>query len=233
IEQPLFAFNNLKWMNRIEPLKYEESLKEYVEGNEKIAYNTAVRYFNLLISQISYQIAFLNKANADTIYKIGMEKYAMGKISKNELLHLKYGVISSQKSMATASLSIKTSLLELTSYTGINETENMLLALPDNIFRFHINDSLAIAKASENSWRSVEFKRELLEARRDAEQARRESRLNANLTVSYGQTNIATHVDGIYENPQELQTLNIGLTIPILDWGRAKATRKTAEENLK
>ena len=109
VQQPLFAFNNLKWMNRIEPLKYDESRKEFVEGKEKIAYNTAVRYFNLLISQVNYRIASTNKTNADTIYKIGREKYAMGKISKNELLQLKYGDISAQKSMATASLSIKTS----------------------------------------------------------------------------------------------------------------------------
>jgi outer membrane protein len=233
LKQPLFAYNSLKWNNRVEPLKYEESLKEYVEGNEKIAYNSAIRYFNLLISQISYLIAFSNKANADTIYKIGTEKYTRGKISRNELLQLKFGDISAQKSMATANLSIKTSLLELTSYTGINETGNIVLALPDSIFRFNIDDSLALAKALENSKSSIEFKREILEARRDAEKARRESRLNANLSVSYGQTNVANYIHEIYENPQSLQTLNVGLSIPILDWGRAKATRKTAEANLK
>ena len=93
------------------------------------------RYFNLLISQINYQIAFSNKANADTIYKIGMEKYSMGKISKNEFLQLKYGDISAQKSIATANLSIKTSLLALNSYTGINETENIALALTRQHFQ--------------------------------------------------------------------------------------------------
>ena len=233
VQQPLFAFNNLKWMNRIEPLKYDESRKEFVEGKEKIAYNTAVRYFNLLISQVNYRIASTNKTNADTIYKIGREKYAMGKISKNELLQLKYGDISAQKSMATASLSIKTSLLELTSYTGIKESGTITLTLPDSISRFDIDDSLAVNKAQENSLNSITFKRELLEARRDAEKARRESGLNASLSVSYGQTNISGTVYGIYEKPQTLQTLNVGLSVPILDWGRAKAKRKTAEANLK
>lgn len=232
LEQPLFAFNNLKWMNRIEPLKYKEALLEHVEGNERIAYNTAYKYFNLLISQISYQIASVNKANADTIYKVGQEKYDMGKISKNELLQLKYGVISARKSMATANLAIKTSLLDLNSYTGINETDGMVMALPDNIFRFSIDDSLALNKALENSQRSVEFKRELLEARRDAEKARRESRLTASLSVSYGMTNIANEVSGIYDHPQPLQTVNVGLSIPVLDWGRSRAKRKTAEANL-
>lgn len=232
LQQPLFGYNNLKWMNRIEPLKLEESLKEYVEENEKIAYQTTLKYFNLLISQIYYQIAHTNKINADTIYHIGKEKYALGKMSKNELLQLKFGVISAQKSIATASLSITTSVLELTSYIGMSETDNITLLIPDSIQRFAIADTAALERASENSKRSVTFKRNILEARRDAEKARRENRLNASLSVSYGQTNIANHIPGIYNNPQDLQTLNVGLTVPILDWGRSKAKRKTAEANL-
>ena len=159
--QPLFAFNNLKWMNLIEPLKLEESLREYAEGIEQIAYNTALRYFDLLLSQINFQIAAVNKAYADTIYGVGTVKYSMGKISKNELLQLRYGVISSQKSMAMASLTIKTSRLELNSYTGMSGNDTLIIALPDSISVITINDSLALNKALENSRRSVEFRREI------------------------------------------------------------------------
>jgi len=232
-EQPLFAFNNLRWMNLIEPLKLEESLREYAEGIEEIAYNTALRYFDLLISQINYQIASLNKANSDTIYRVGTEKYSMGKISKNELLQLRYGVISSQKAMAMASLDIKTSRLELNSYTGMDGNDTLIMALPDSVSRFIINDTLALNKAIENSRRTVEFRRERFEARRDAVKASRESRLTASLSVSYGKTNIAGNVPDIYVHPQEMQLLKIGLSIPIIDWGRAKAERKTAEANQK
>ncbi|MFO7656741.1 MAG: TolC family protein, partial [Bacteroidales bacterium] len=233
LEQPLYAFNNLKWMKHIEPLKYDESLKEFIEGYEKIAYNAAFMYFNLLISQINYQIAYTNKSNADIIYKIGQEKYAMGKISTNELLQLKYGAITAQKSIATANLSIKTSLLELSSFTGISANNDMILTPPDSIYIFSINDSLALQKAQDNSRRSIEFKREIFEARRDAEKAHRESRLQASFYVTYGQTNTAPYVRDIYNNPQSMQTLNVGVSIPILDWGRSKASRKTAEANLK
>ena len=231
--QPLFAFNNLKWMNLIEPLKLEESLREYAEGIEQIAYNTALRYFDLLLSQINFQIAAVNKAYADTIYGVGTVKYSMGKISKNELLQLRYGVISSQKSMAMASLTIKTSRLELNSYTGMSGNDTLIIALPDSISVIIINDSLALNKAIENSRRSVEFRRERFEARRDAMKARRDSRLTASLSVSYGKTNIAGNVPDIYVNPQEMQMLIAGLSIPIIDWGRAKAERKTAEANQK
>jgi len=232
-EQPLFAFNQLKWMRLIEPLKLEESLREYAEENEEIAYNTTQRYFDLLISQINFKIATNNKANADTIYSIGMIKYSRGKISKNELLQLKFGVISSQKAMAMATLAIKTASLELNSYTGMNENSNRIMSLPDTVYNYSIDDSVAVNKALENSQRSIEFKREKIEARRDAVKARRENGLAANLLFSYGKTNIASHISDIYENAKEMQMLKIGLSIPIVDWGRAKAERKTAEANQK
>jgi len=232
IEQPLFSFNHLKWMNRIEPLKYEESLKEYVEDIEKIAYNTTSRYFNLLISQINFGIAKINLDNASSLYKLGQEKSNMGKISNNELLQLKFGFVSAQKSISMAILSQETSQLALSSYTGMQNTGASTLSLPDNISVFLIDDSLAIEKALENSQRSVEFKRSILEAKQEVEQAKRESGLNANLFLSYGTTNVAGELPYIYDNPQTMKSLNFGLTVPILDWGRAKAKRKTAEANM-
>ena len=233
IEQPIFSFNELKWMNKIEPLKYEESQREFIENNEQIAYNTAYRFFNLLIAQINLKIADANLQTADTIYKTGQEKYNMGKISRNELLQLKYGVITAQKSKLKAMLSRETSQLELSSYTGLPITGTVMLAIPDQINPFFIDDSLAVEKALENSQRSLAFKREVLEAQRDLVKAKRESGLNADLQLSYGTTNVANDVTILYKNPQTLQTVNVGLSIPILDWGRAKAKRETALANLK
>jgi outer membrane protein TolC len=233
IEQPVFAFNELKWMRKIEPLKFEESLKEYVENREKIAYNTVFRYFNLLIAQISHAIATQNLDNADTIFTIGNEKYQMGKISKNELLQLKFGLISSKKSVSKALLSKESTQLELSTFTGLENSSTLILSLPERITDIQIDDSIAISKAMENSRRFIEFKRTMLEAQRDTEMARRESRSNASLFLSYGTTNVSNRFQAIYENPQLMQTVDFGLSIPILDWGRAKAKIKTAEANLK
>lgn len=36
IEQPIFSFNELKWMNKIEPLKYEESQRSSLKTTNKL-----------------------------------------------------------------------------------------------------------------------------------------------------------------------------------------------------
>lgn len=233
IEQPIFAFNKLKWMNRIEPLKYDESLKEYIEDLERIAYSTTFRYFNLLIAQISNGIAKINLDNASSLYELGKEKFKMGKISKNELLLLKFGYVSAQKSLSQANLYKETAQLALSSYTGIHNIETSTLSLPGNTSHFVIDENIAIEKAMENSRRSVEFKRSILEAKEELERAKRESGINANLIMSYGTTNVAEKLHNIYDSPQTMKSLNFGLTVPIIDWGRAKARKKTAGANLR
>ncbi len=170
-------------MNKIEPLKYEESQREFIENNEQIAYNTAYRFFNLLIAQINLRIANSNLQTADTIYKTGQIKYNMGKISRNELLQLKFGAITAQKSKSKAILSRETSQLELSSYTGLPVNEMVTLEIPDQIDHFFIDDSIAVEKALENSQRSLAFKREVLEAQINLVKAKRESGLNADSAI--------------------------------------------------
>ena len=233
IEQPLFGFNELKWMGVLEPLKYEASIREYVKANEEVAYQTVVRYFNLLLAQISLGISETNRTHAEAIYKIGQERYEMGKISRNELLQLEHGVLSATKAKAKAQLSSETRQLELRSYSGLPATQDLELDLPDRIPATHIDDSLAVSLALSNSHDALEFRQQLTEARRDMEQARRESGFNADLYLSYGTSNIATRIPDIYTDPGPSGTVNLGISVPILDWGRSKAARKTAEANLK
>ena len=45
IIQPLFQYNRLKWDKKIEPLRYEESEKEYIESLEEISVFTTRRFF--------------------------------------------------------------------------------------------------------------------------------------------------------------------------------------------
>jgi outer membrane protein len=233
LQQPVFGFNELKWMKQLEPLKYEASIREYVESNEQVAFNTVVKYFNLLLAQISLTISELNSSNAEQILEIGKERYQLGRISRNELLQLEHGVLAATKSKARAMLSSETRQLELRSYTGLSVMDQLDLLLPDKIPDVNIDDSLAISLARVNSHRALEFRQQLLEARRDLEKARRENSFNMDLYLSYGTSNIAMNVPDIYKDPGPSGTVNVGIMVPILDWGRSKAARKTAGANLK
>jgi outer membrane protein len=72
--QPIFGFNNLKWQNKIEPLRYEESQKAFNEDMENVAIRASELFFNLLMAQNMVQIQQKNLANNDTLYKISVRK---------------------------------------------------------------------------------------------------------------------------------------------------------------
>ncbi|MGB3466191.1 MAG: TolC family protein, partial [Cyclobacteriaceae bacterium] len=111
IRQPLFAFNELKWDKRIEPLRYEESKKEYVEEMEFISRTAVELYFNFLDAQVNLQIANLNKANNDTIFNIEEGRYNIGNTSKDKLLQVQLQLLRSEQDVASADLDMQTARL--------------------------------------------------------------------------------------------------------------------------
>jgi outer membrane protein TolC len=48
VNQPLFAFNPYKWDRKIEPIRYEESKREYAENMEQISSDAVEAFFNVI-----------------------------------------------------------------------------------------------------------------------------------------------------------------------------------------
>ncbi|WP_449438233.1 TolC family protein [Pedobacter steynii] len=233
LNQPLFAFNSLSWDQKIEPLRYEESQKKYKEDMEVVGRDASELFFGLLIAQINKDIATKNLSNNETIYKIGEEKAALGKLSKDELLRLKLGVLNARKAVAQANVDAETADLQLKSFIGFSATNQIQLVLPENLLTFDVDAEVAISQAKENRQKAIEFKRALLEADREVAKAKGDNGLKVNLFGTFGLTNVADQLPGIYSNAKDQQEIRLGFQIPILDWGRAASRIKTAQSNRK
>jgi outer membrane protein TolC len=234
LRQPLFTFNELRWDKRIEPLRYEESKREYVEELENVSIIATNRFFALLLAQINLQIAQVNLANNDTIYKIGEGRYNLGKIAENELLDLELNVMTSRQAVAQARLDLETSGYRLRTFIGLAGTEGITLLLPDDIPEFDVDENRALEMARNNRADALAFNRRVLEAERDVAQARGTTGLNADLFASFGISGRSDEtLPDMYSNTVNQQSLRIGFEIPIVDWGRQKSRVKTAEANLK
>jgi outer membrane protein len=229
--QPLFSFNPLKWDKRIEPLRYEESKREYVEEYEAISAEATRRYFNLLLAQISMEIAELNVSNNDTVYKIAQGRYRLGKIPENDLLQLELNLMNSQQAVAQAKLDYETAQLSLRSYLGITSTTPLQLVLPEEIPLFEVTEKEALEMAKLNRREMIAFDRARLEADRDVARAVGETGLNASLFGRFGLTNNGNELTEIYQYPDDQQEVRLGFSIPIIDWGRQKSRVKTAQAN--
>ena len=229
--QPLFGYNRLRWDKKIEPLRYEESLKGYQEDLELVAVNATGLFFDLLLQQVNLEIARKNLGNNDTIYKIGEGRYNLGKIAENDLMQLELNVLNSRQDVSQAELELETATLRLKTYIGWTSEEKINLILPDEIPTFEVDEALALKEARNNRSDAVSFRRQLLQADAQIAEAKGTSGLNVDVYGTVGLTNRGNSINDIYVNPNDQQSLSIGFEIPIVDWGRQKSVRKTAEAN--
>ncbi len=230
--QPLFRYNDLLWQRKIAPLQYEESRREYLESLENISVVATRFFFDLLLEQINLEIALKNQANNDTIYKIAEGRYNLGKISEDELLQLELTLMNANQAVSQARLNLETSTLRLKIFIGLTDNQRIQLVRPDNIPEHIVDEEMAISEARSNRQSMIGFKRRMLEAERDVARAKGENGLNADIIARYGISGASlTRVGDSYTNTLPQQTLEISFAIPVMDWGRTKSIRKTAQAN--
>ena len=228
IKQPLFQFNPLKWDRRISPLIYQEGNQQYIQSLEQVALDATGFYFDLLVSQVNLQISEKNRSNNDTLFKIARHKLELGKISQNDLLQLQMGLLTAQKDLASAQQSAAVASLKLKMYMGSRDERELELGIPAEAGVFAIDTQLALDEAFANRSASVAFRRRLLEAERDVQQARKDNGLNATLNATFGLSNQGNLPRDVYMSPQDREFVELQLTLPILTWGRNKARTEVA-----
>jgi outer membrane protein TolC len=233
LNQRLFAFNALAWDKKIEPLRYEESQKKYKEDMELVGRDASELFFSLLIAQINREIAARNLSNNEIIYKIGEGKAALGRLSKDELLRLKLGVLNAHKALAQANVDAETADLQLKTFIGFSETKQIQLVLPEDLLTFTIDKEVAVEQARNNRQQAIAFKRALLEADKEVAKAKGENGLKVDLFGTFGLTNVTDRLPGIYADAKDQQEIRLGFQVPILDWGRSASRIKTAQSNRK
>ncbi|WP_370090504.1 TolC family protein [Ekhidna sp.] len=230
INQPIFAFNELKWDKKTEPIRFEESRRSYVEEMEFVSRTAVQRFFDYLDAQVNYQIAEFNLSNNDTIYNIEKGRYNIGTTSEDKLLQVELQLLRSKQDLANAELDLQTSRLALRTFIGLNEGENFNLSLPENIPIFPVDEEVALQYAKDNRSDFIAFERRRIEADAQVAQAKGQ-RFQMNLNASFGLNSAGTTFDQSYEDAQTQQFANLTLNIPIVNWGRNEARMKTALAN--
>lgn len=229
ISQPLFGYNQYRWSKKIEPLRYQEAQQKYLEEVEDVALTATDYYFDLLKAQINLKIQENNQANNDTLYKIAMGRYNIGTIAENELLQLELSLLKSNAQLEQSRLDLQTKQFRLRSFLRLQDDVQLNLIPPTKIPEIIVNPQEALSLARENSSEAISYDRRLFEAHSRVVEAKLSNRFSANLTAEYGLTQSAFEIEQAYKNPGDQQKLNIGLSVPILDWGRAKGKIKMAE----
>lgn len=231
LTQPLFRYNELRWQKKIEPLKYEEARKAYLRDIENVHMMAVQNFFNLAQAQINREIAETNMQNADTLYKIALGRYNLGTIAEDELLQMELSYLNAGTAINESEMNLRDRELKLRSFLGFNQTVRLELLIPSEIPALEVEVAEVLKLAEENNPDLIALERQLVEAQSSVAQAKAEKGLNANLTASYGLRDQDPLLEMAYDKPNQQQTVRVGFTLPILDWGQGRGRYKMAQSS--
>jgi outer membrane protein len=229
--QPIFAYNWMKWSKKTEPLIYEGAQKEFIEDIEGISLNATRRFFRYLKVQTNYYLAENNVKNSGDNMRIAETRQQLGQISENDFSRIKLSVYNAQKALNKARMDLKNADFELKSYIGLSQDQEIELVIPLNMLLFEIDTSRALEEAMANRKETLEYNRRLIEADMLLTQAKRNSGPSISLSGSFGLSNSADDLGGVYQNTEKQRLVRLSLSIPILDWGRSESEIKLAESH--
>jgi outer membrane protein TolC len=193
----------------------------------------AVQYFfSLALAQINVQIANMNFLNADTLWQMSQGRYKLGTIAENELLEMQLSWLNTKTAKKEAEMNLRDREIRLRSFLGFNENVSIELIIPSEIPDLQVNVQQVLELAHANNPDMITQELNVLTARSSVAQAKAERGLNANLTASYGLDDSDKDFAMAYNKPDVTQTVRMGVTIPILDWGLKRGQYKMAQSSL-
>ncbi len=229
--QPIFSYNPYKWERRIEPIRYKEARRQYLESLEEISIRATNIFFDLLLAQINRDINKINLSSNDTLYRIAQGRYELGRIAENDLLQMELNVLNSEATLEQSYIDYEAALFRFRSFLALDDNRPIELLPPDEPHKIRVDVGIALIEARNNRADILTRERQLIEADSQVDQAKAENRLNANLFAVYGLTQSAEELGDAYRNPMDQQQLSVGIQIPILDWGVSKGRVRMAESN--
>ncbi|MDX2283120.1 MAG: TolC family protein [Bacteroidia bacterium] len=221
--QPLSAYNPLRWQARLDPLRLREAQKQYQFDLEAVRTAAQQLFFELLLAQIDGELAESNLAISETLYAIAQERYGLGKISQNDLLQLELERVNALKARQDAAQAADQARAQLAAFLGgpIEGPLHLVAPPPDSLPPVDAADALMLAAARRPEFET--WRRSRMEAAEQTARAQARNGFQATIQASVGTAGSAAALAPLYRSPQPEQAVMMELSIPLLNWGRAKA----------
>lgn len=230
LSQPIFGVNTVKWDRRIEPVRYEEAKAEFLSATEEVAMTAVQQFFNLLMARESLEIARQNLDNATKLYEVAKVKREMGQISQNDLLQMELNLLNATSDFTDCESSLKSNMYQLRSFLNYDETVDLQPVVPTTVPVIDVVYADALDRALANNKFAKNIRRRQLEADYEVAKAKGNMR-EISLYAQVGYTGTDRIFGHAYDDLRSNQVVEIGVKIPILDWGKRRGAVKVAESN--
>lgn len=231
-QQELLGFNAFRWDRKIEPLKFEKVKKQYLYNAESVSEEAVSYFFTLAMAQPDYELARDNVATTDTLYAVGEQRQKIAAISQADLLTLKLDKVNARNTLENAEIARKRAMSALATFLNLDRNAYIELELPSRPRYIDVPADRAMVLARENNPTYLEQRQNVLEAEREVDRTRKESRFNASFNASVGFNQVADNFSAAYRNLLQQDLVSFTVSIPLIDWGVRKGKYNMARNNL-
>ena len=230
--QSLNGYNSFKWSRKTEPIEYRRARKQYAETMELVASQAAMVFFNLVSAQTELEIAQLNHAATDTLYTYGLGRYNIGTITENELLQLELNKLNSETSIMSSQMSFDDAVDQLRNFLNLTSDTQIEVVTTDSIphFTVPLDQAMELARQNSPDIESMELSR--LNSESNLAYYKSQAGFKASIYLRLGLAQTADELPESFRNLNDEQSVSVSVSIPILDWGRARGRVKIAQNNL-
>ena len=127
---------------------------------------------------------------------------------------------------------LKRAMFSLASFLNINKNTVIELELPTRPKELFIPIDKALECSRNNNPQLLQLKQNVLEAQRDVDKTKKESRFNVSLDASIGFNQVAERLGDAYKNPLQQDLVSVSVSSPLVDWGVRKGKYNMARNNL-
>ena len=228
LSQPIFGVNHLKWNRRIEPLRYREAQARFLTETEQVAMQAVSLFFNLILAGEQVGIARQNLQTAEKLYEVAQAKRQMGTISENDVLQLRLGVLTAHSVLTNSESNLQARQFALRSFLDVED--DIEPVVPESVPTSHLLYNEVLDHALQNNAFATTMRRRQMEADYTVASARA-NRQSITLYAQLGYTGTGNNLGGAYHDLLSKEVVQVGFSVPILDWGKRKGQRKVAESN--
>ncbi len=230
LNQPVFGVNTFRWENKIEPIRYREAQAAFLQASEEVAMTAISAYFQLLMADSDLNIARQNHDNSRRLYEVAEAKRRMGQISKNDLLQMELNLLEAESALTEAESALNEKMFALRSFLDLDGNVRIIPALPAMVSAPEVDYADVLDKALERNKFSRNIRRRQLEADYEVAQAKGQLR-QITLFAQIGFTGTDSRFDGAYNRLRDNQVVELGVKIPLVDWGKRRGQVKVAQSN--
>lgn len=204
------------------------SIKQYCGKLAEIQQRAAELYLATLSEKLSADLSIQNMAVNDTLLRLGKLKLENGDITAYDYKQIELQTLDAQYAYRQALKRYEETIRDLANYLMV-DADSISIRIPQLDLPLSLDASTVSHHVQRNNPSVLEQQTKRLEAEQALFNARLETRFNGNVSLNYGLNQYAESLSAVYRNTNRRQSVSVGLSIPIWQWGINRNKRKIAE----